>query len=97
MTAYMIAQLNVHDEKTFEEYRAQVPATIAAFDGKYVVRGGPIETLEGEYPYSRVVVLEFPTTEKARAWHHSAMYEGPKALRQAAADGLLIMVEGYDG
>ncbi len=97
MTVYMIAQLNVHDEKTFEEYRAQVPETIAAYGGKYVVRGGPIETFEGSYPYTRVVVLEFPSAEKARAWHSSAMYEGPKALRQAAADGSLIMVEGYDG
>jgi uncharacterized protein (DUF1330 family) len=97
MSAYMIAQLNVRDEKTFEEYRAQVPETIAAYCGKYVVRGGPIDVLEGDYPYSRVVVIEFPTTEKARAWHASAMYEGPKALRQKASDGLLILVEGYDG
>lgn len=97
MTAYMIAQLNVHDEETFEAYRAQVPATIKAYGGKYIVRGGPIEALEGEMPYSRVVVLEFPDSDTARAWHASVEYEGPKALREAAADGLLILVEGVDG
>lgn len=97
MSAYVIAQLNVFDAETFAAYRDQVPATIAAFDGDYVVRGGGMETLEGEMPYSRVVVIRFPDMARAKAWHSSQIYNGPKALRQAAADGLLILVEGYDG
>lgn len=97
MTAYAIAQLNVHDDETFAAYREQVPATIAAYGGRYVVRGGAMETVEGTMPYSRVVVLEFPDMASAKAWHASAEYEGPKALRHAAADGMLILVEGYDG
>lgn len=97
MAAYVIAQLNVHDEDTFATYRDQVPATIAAYGGKYIVRGGPIDALEGTMPHSRVVVLEFPDMASAKAWHDSGIYEGPKALRQASADGLVILVEGYDG
>lgn len=97
MTAYVIAQINVHDTEKFEDYRPQVPATLAPFGGEFIVRGGALETLEGEMPYSRVVVLKFPSMDKARAWHTSAIYAGPMALRKAAADGLMILVEGYDG
>lgn len=96
MTAYVIAQLSVHDAETFDAYRKQVPATIAAYGGRYVVRGGPVDVLEGDLPHSRIVVLEFPSMDQAKAWHGSTIYEGPKALRQASADGLVFLVEGYN-
>ena len=84
MTAYIIAQVNVTNPEEFEAYRAQVPATLAIYDGEYVVRGGEIEALEGELAYPRVVVIKFPSMERAKAWHSSVEYSGPMAVRQAS-------------
>lgn len=97
MSAYIIAQVDVTNPDEFEQYRAQVPATLALYDGEYIVRGGDIEALEGELAYPRVVVIKFPSMERAKAWHNSVEYEGPKALRQASSDGRLMVVDGYDG
>lgn len=97
MTAYVIAQVNVTDPEEFEAYRAQVPATLALYDGEYIVRGGEIEALEGDLAYPRVVVIKFPSMERAKAWHSSVEYAGPLALRQASSESRLMVVEGYDG
>ena len=94
MAAYIIVQIEVTDPKTFETYRAQVPLTIERFGGEYLVRGGLQEVLEGDCPYPRTVVLKFPSMDQARAWHASAEYQGPKALRQSASTGNMIAVEG---
>ena len=94
MAAYIIVQIDVTDPDTFEVYRAQVPPTLEPFGGEYIVRGGGLEILEGDWSYPRCVVLKFPSLEQARAWHASAEYEGPKALRQSAARTNMIVVEG---
>ncbi len=94
MAAYIIVQVDVTDPETFETYRAQVPATLAPFGGEFIVRGGDMEVLEGDWPIPRCVVIRFPDMEKARAWWASAEYEGPKALRQASANANMIVVEG---
>lgn len=96
MTAYMIAQVEVTDPVAYEEYKAQVPPTLALFGGEFVVRGGAMDVLEGEMPYARVVVIRFPSMEQLKDWHASVEYAGPKALRQAASRGLLVAVEGAD-
>ena len=96
MSAYIIVHVDVTDPEVFETYRAQVPATLALYDGEYVVRGGAMEVLEGEPIAPRVVVLRFPTMEKAKAWHTSAEYEGPKELRHASANARMLVVEGVD-
>lgn len=96
MTAYMIAQIDITDPETFKEYQALVPATIEAFGGEYLVRGGEQVQLEGEARSSRTVILRFPDMEAAKAWHASPIYEKPLALRQAAATGTLMLVEGLD-
>ena len=94
MTAYVIVQIEVTDPETFETYRAQVPATLEKYGGEFIVRGGAMEVLEGDWPWSRMVILKFPDREAAKAWHASAEYEGPKALRQSASKGNMIVVEG---
>ncbi len=94
MAAYLIAQIDVTDPVAYEEYRKQVPATLQGHATRYLVRGGAMARLEGDWPHERVVVIEFPSMEAARAWYDSAAYAGPKALRQGASRGNLILVEG---
>ncbi len=96
MTAYVIAQIDIHDPETFKDYQALVPATIAQYGGEYLVRGGDQEALEGDARSSRTVVLRFPDMAAARAWHAAPEYAKPLALRQAAATGTLLLVDGMD-
>lgn len=94
MPTYLIAEVDVTDPAGFEEYRKQVPATIAKYGGRFVVRGGAVETLEGDWRPARLVVLEFPTVEQAKRWYDGPEYKGPKALRQRTARTKLLLVEG---
>ena len=94
MAAYFIVELDVHDAAAFEEYRTQVPATIAKYGGRYLVRGGKTETLEGEWHPKRIVVLEFPSLEQAKKFYDSSEYGPQKSLRFRAAKSRLILVEG---
>jgi uncharacterized protein (DUF1330 family) len=95
MTAYVIAEVDVTNAEGYQAYAAVVPATIAKYGGRFLVRGGAAEVLEGEWPQRRHVVLEFPSVEAARAWWDSTEYEKPKAMRRAASNGRLILLEGY--
>jgi uncharacterized protein (DUF1330 family) len=94
MAAYVIAEVNVTDPKLYEDYRKMVPATIEKYGGRFVVRGGTVETKEGGWSPARLVVVEFPSMERARAWYHSGDYAPALALRQRASQGKLILVEG---
>ena len=94
MSAYVIAEVDVHDAALFEEYRKLVPATIAQYGGKYLVRGGATETKEGGWTPKRMVVLEFPTMDQARKWYHSAEYAPALTMRLKAAKNRMILVEG---
>jgi uncharacterized protein (DUF1330 family) len=93
MAAYLIAEVEVHDEKLFEEYKKLVPPTIAAYGGRYVLRGGRVETLEGDWSPSRIVIVEFETAERARQWWDAPEYSEAKRLRQSAAHTRMIVVE----
>jgi uncharacterized protein (DUF1330 family) len=94
MPAYLIADVAITDAAGFEEYRKQVPATIAKYGGRFLARGGAVQTLEGDWRPQRLVVLEFPSVEQAKRWHDSEEYRGPKALRIRTAKTNLILVEG---
>jgi uncharacterized protein (DUF1330 family) len=94
MPAYVIANVNVQDAATFEEYRKQVPATIAEHGGRYLVRGGRVERFEGSWSPTRLVVLEFPSMDQARRWYDSEEYREPKALRMKCAMTDVVLVEG---
>jgi len=94
MAAYLIGEIEVTDAKTYEEYRKLVPGVIAKYGGKYLVRGGAVETREGIWSPKRLVVLEFPSMDKARAFHGSPEYAPVLALRTKAAKSKVILVEG---
>ena len=94
MPAYLVADLDIKDTAGFEEYRKLVPATIQKYGGRYLVRGGQLEKLEGEWQPKRLVILEFPSLEQAKRWYNSEEYRGPKALRFKTAKTNLILVEG---
>jgi len=94
MPAYVFANIEVTDPVLYEEYRKGVPATIAQYGGRYVARGGAAEGLEGGYAPKRVVILEFPSVERAKAWWNSPEYRPLRALRQRASRGDLLLVEG---
>jgi len=94
MPAYIVADIVVHDLEAFEEYKKQAAATCLAYGGRYLVRGGRLEALEGSWAPKRFVVIEFPSVERAKDWWNSQEYSGPKAIRQAAAGSSFIVVEG---
>ena len=94
MPAYLIVNITVHDRAAFEAYRERAPSVIAAHGGHYLVRGGPVEVMEGEPGLNRVVVLEFPTLEAARGFCHSADYAPLVALRRAASTAHIALVDG---
>lgn len=94
MAAYVIGEIDVTDTATYEEYRKQVLATVQKHGGRFVARGGRAEALEGTAPPKRVVVLEFPSYERALEWYRSAEYAPLIKLRQKASRGRLLLVEG---
>lgn len=94
MPAYVIADVDVHDLEAYREYAALVPATLEPHGGRFLVRGGSWEALEGDWRPRRVVVLEFPSIEHARSWYESEAYAAAMAIRQRASTGNLVLVEG---
>ncbi len=94
MTAYIIVNIEITDPERYKEYVKVAPASIARHGGKYLVRGGKTEKLEGVWEPKRVVVLEFDTYENAKRWWSCDEYAGPKKLRQSAALTNMILVEG---
>ena len=94
MPAYAIIEISVHNTKEHETYKSMTPPSIAAYNGKFIVRGGKTISLEGDWNPERVVVLEFPTMELAKEWWNSEQYAIPKSIRQQSAKTKLILVEG---
>lgn len=95
MPAYLIANIDVTDARGFDAYRAQVPAVIAQYGGKYAVRGGAVTAVEGSSPFKRLVVLEFDTMDALAAFYHSPEYAPLIAMRQASSTGDVVLVEGF--
>jgi uncharacterized protein (DUF1330 family) len=96
MKAYIIVDVNIIDHELYEAYKKLTPASLKPFDGRFLVRGGPTETLEGKWVPGRFVILEFPSVEKARAWYTSEDYEAAKAIRQRAAHTQMVLAEGFE-
>jgi uncharacterized protein (DUF1330 family) len=97
MPGYLIANLEVTDPVVYEQYRQKVPPIIAQYGGRYLVRGGAIETVEGGLPLKRLVVLEFPSLDAARRFYNGKEYAPVKALRVASTKSDIILVDGYGG
>lgn len=94
MAAYVVGEIEVTDPATYEEYRKQVLAVVTKYGGRFIVRGGKVETLEGGWAPKRFVALEFPSMDQARRFYRSPEYAPLIALRQKASRGRLILVEG---
>ncbi|HEX4984752.1 MAG TPA: DUF1330 domain-containing protein [Burkholderiales bacterium] len=94
MAAYIIVDIEVHDPAPYEEYRKLVGATLQKYGGRFVVRGGKTEVLEGSWNPKRVVVLEFESMARAKQWYDSEEYRAPKQMRMKASTGNLLLVEG---
>src|SRR5918912_2398014 len=94
MPAYIVVEVEVLDGERYEDYKRMVPPSLAAYGGKFLVRGGASETLEGTWSPKRLVVVEFPSVERAKAWWGSGEYADAKALRQATARTQMIVVKG---
>ena len=94
MTAYVIIQVDVHDQTLFDEYKRDVPSIVEAYGGTYLARGGTFELLAGEWPVERTVILSFPSVAAAKAWHDSPEYRGPRAIRDQAANVNVFVTEG---
>jgi len=95
MAAYVIAQVDVNDPERYADYRTMVPTSLAAYGGKFIARGGNTEVLEGEKQLpGRLVIIEFESMERAKAWWASEEYREAKALRQATSNGTLFLVDG---
>jgi uncharacterized protein (DUF1330 family) len=94
MPAYVLVDVSIRDPEIYERYKQLTPAAIAAFGGRFVIRGGVVETLEGDWSPERFVALEFENAAKAREWWASAEYAPAKALRQKSAVTRMILVEG---
>jgi uncharacterized protein (DUF1330 family) len=94
MAAYIIAEVEVTDPETYQSYRAQTPGVVARYGGRFIVRGGAAETLEGKGQPGRVVVLEFEDLASARRFYASPEYQAIIGIRHQAATSRLILVEG---
>ena len=96
MAAYVIYQGEVLDPERYEEYKVKGAASIAAAGGRYVVRGGEFEVLEGDAPAGRTVVLEFPTRAAALEWYRGEQYTEARAIREGAARAHMYVIDGVD-
>ena len=94
MAAYVLVNVTINEPDRYEEYKKLAPPAIAAYGGKYLARGGQTAVLEGDWPHSRLVILEFESVERAKQWHASPEYREALALRHATASSKMVVVEG---
>jgi uncharacterized protein (DUF1330 family) len=94
MAAYLIADIQVTDPATYDQYRPLAAASVARFGGRFVVRGGKIDLLEGGPEPERIVVIEFADADAARRWYRSEEYQRALKIRQSASRGRVFLVEG---
>jgi uncharacterized protein (DUF1330 family) len=97
MAAYVISDIEIRDPVLVERYRLLAQASIAKYGGRYLARGGAVEPVEGGWTPKHIVIVEFPTMDKAKEWYRSAEYAEALAVRQTALDRRLIFVEGAAG
>jgi uncharacterized protein (DUF1330 family) len=92
--AYLIVDVEIIDPETYESYKKLVPASVEQYGGRFLVRGGKVETLEGAWSPGRFVILEFPSSDQAKAWYASAEYAQAKELRHKSSQSHMILAEG---
>jgi uncharacterized protein (DUF1330 family) len=95
MPAYIIVEIDIVDPVGYEEYKKLAGATVEKYGGKYIVRGGKTEVLEGDWKPKRIVVLEFESAERAKEWLNCEEYREPRKMRHRTARTNMILVEGH--
>jgi len=96
MAAYVVLNIDVTDPARYADYARAAGLTVEQFGGRYLARGGQAEALEGAANPKRVVILEFPTLERAQAWWNSPEYAEPKLIRANSARSDTFIVEGVE-
>lgn len=96
MPAYVIVETDIHDPEQYERYKQASPAAVAAGGGRFVVRGGELAVLEGDWQPTRLVVLEFEDLDAAKRFYDSPAYREARALREGAAKLNMVAVQGVD-
>jgi uncharacterized protein (DUF1330 family) len=91
---FVVVDISIHDPATYERYKLLAPPSIGKYGGRYAVRGGVTDTLEGAWEPQRLVILEFPSAERARAWWNSPEYAEAKAIRQSCAKTDMVLIDG---
>jgi uncharacterized protein (DUF1330 family) len=94
MAAYIIVEIEITDPVGYEEYKKIAGDTVEKHGGKYIVRGGKTEVLEGDWNPKRIVMLQFDSVERAKAWLNSSEYREPRKMRHRTAKTKMIVVEG---
>lgn len=96
MAAYLMARVEVTDRDRYKEYAKRTPDVISKFEGKFIARGGEIVTLEGSEETRRVVIIEFPSLEKAKEFFNSQEYQEVRKLREGAALAEIVAIDGVE-
>ena len=94
MSAYLIVEIDIVDPAGYEEYKKLASATVERYGGKYIVRGGAVETLEGDWKPKRIVVLQFDSMQHAKEWLNCEEYREPRKMRHRTARTRMVVVEG---
>jgi len=94
MSVYLVCTVRVDDPETYKKYTAKTPAIIAKYGGRFLVRGGPVETIEGPVFNDRLVVLEFPSAEAVKTFYASPEYQEVKEIRQASSEATFVLAAG---
>ena len=94
MTAYLIVETDITDPEQYEQYKAASPGAVAAGGGRFLVRGGELAVLEGDWSPKRLVMVEFEDLEAAKRFYESPEYQAVLKLREGAANLRMVVVEG---
>lgn len=92
MSAYVLVEVDIYNSEVYEEYKKLTPKSIEPFGGKFVIRGLPVEVMEGEWKHDRLVLLEFPNKDKALEWYNSEAYQKAKNIRQKGSSANFFIV-----
>ncbi|MDF2158010.1 DUF1330 domain-containing protein [Algoriphagus sp. CAU 1675] len=93
MAAIVLVEADIHNPEIYDAYKKLTPATVEAYGGKFVIRGNPVEVLEGEWKHDRLVMLEFPDKKSAIDWYNSKEYQEAKAIRSKGSTAKFILIE----
>ena len=96
MSVYFVVDVNIHDPQSYVEYSKQIGPMVARYEGKFLVRGGATETIEEDWQPQRLVIIEFPDTERFRAWYDSPEYAHIRTIRFQASTARALLAQGTD-